>query len=162
MKPTIRTRGQALIETALTVAVLVLIGIGIVQFGYAFVELSMITNAARDGARFGAARPNRTACGCLQTGDSTQNTGNIPTLVRNELSNVMSAADANALTISVAQTPNPCASGACPCGGACATPTPSTLRTVDVTVTGTVPYMFRLVGSGFTVNKLVRFRDEQL
>src|SRR5690242_15955240 len=159
MKATIRTRGQALIETALTIGLLVLVGIGILQFGYAFVELSMITNAARDGARFGAARPNRTACGCLQAGDQTQNTGNIATLVRNELSNVMSAADANALTITVAQTPNPCDSGSCPCGGACSTPTPSTLRTVDVTVTGTVPYMFRLVGSGFTVNKLVRFRD---
>jgi len=161
MKRTSRTRGQALIETALTVTILVLLSLGILQFGYAFVELGMVTNAARDGARFGAARPNRTACGCLQTADTTQNTGNIATLVRNELSNVMSAADANALTISVAQNPSPCASGNCPCT-TCSTPTPSTLRTVDVTVTGTMPYMFRLVGTGFTVNKLVRFRDEQL
>src|SRR5262245_53804735 len=162
MTSTIRARGQALIETALTVTILVLVAIGIVQFGYAFVELGMITNAARDGARFGAARPNRTACGCLQTADTTQNTGNIAALVRTELSNVMVAADANALTRTVTQNPAPCSSGNCPCSGACATPTPSTLRTVDVRVNGTVPYMFRLVSSGFTVDKTVKFRDEQL
>jgi Flp pilus assembly protein TadG len=158
MKVTLRRRGQALVETALTVTILVLLSLGIVQFGYAFMELEMITNAARDGARFGAARVNRDDCDCLQAGDLTTNTGTIAALVKTEIGNVM---DASLLSVTVVQTPLPCAGG-CPCDPAsCATIPATALRTVDVTVSGTVPYMFRLIGTGYGVNRVVRFRDEQ-
>jgi Flp pilus assembly protein TadG len=155
---TIRFRGQALVETALTVTILVLLSLGIVQFGYAFIQLGMITNAARDGARFGSSRSTRDACGCLQAADTTPDTGTIATLVLNELSNVMNTSGVH---VTVTQNPSPCASGTCPCSGACRTPAASTLPTVDVLVSGTVPYVFRLAGTGYTVNRTARFRDEQ-
>ena len=158
MKIRSKQSGQSLIETAMTVAILVLLSAGIIQFGYAFIQLEMITNAARDGARFGSAKPNRDACGCLQSADSTANTGTIAALVLAEIGNVM---DASALSVAVNQTPSPCASGGCPCAGACRTPSPAVLPTVDVVVTGNVPYMFRLAGTGYSVNKTVRFRDER-
>src|SRR5207249_1139116 len=117
-----------------------------------------ITNAARDGARFGSAKPNRDVCGCLQSGDQATNTGTIASLVRSEIGNVM---DVSSLSVAVTQNPTPCASGGCPCSGACRTPDPTVLPTVDVFVSGTVPYMFRLVGTGYSVNRTVRFRDER-
>ena len=157
MKVTLRRRGQALVETALTVTILVLLSLGIVQFGYAFMQLEMITNAARDGARFGAARVNRDDCRCLQATDTTPNTGTIAALVKTEIGNVM---DASLLSVTVVQTPPPCGSG-CPCSTCDAIPS-TTLRTVDVTVSGTVPYMFRLIGTGYGVNRVVKFRDEQV
>ena len=158
MEKDFRTRGQALIETALTVTILVLLSLGIIQFGYAFIELGMITNAARDGARFGSAKANRDACGCLQSGDTTTNTGTIAALVKTEIRNVM---DDTLVSVTVTQNPSPCQSGGCPCTGACRTPSAGVLPTVDVAVTGTVPYMFRLAGTGYSVNKTVRFRDER-
>ena len=151
-------KGQALVETGLVITLLVVVSLGIVQFGYAFMQLNMITNAARDGARAGAALANRDTCGCLQAGDSTANTGSIPTLVRNEIGNVM---DATNLQISVTQTPSPCDGGSCPCAGACRTPVAGVLPTVDVNVQGTVPYIFRFGGTGYSLNRTVRFRDER-
>src|SRR5687767_839952 len=64
-------RGQALVEMALVVVPLVLLVAGIVEVGFAFGRANMITNAARDGARFAAtlgnsalpgARDNDTKC----------------------------------------------------------------------------------------------------
>jgi Flp pilus assembly protein TadG len=44
-------RGQALIETALTLPLLLLVGIGIIEFGRAYQTWQVLTNAAREGAR---------------------------------------------------------------------------------------------------------------
>jgi Flp pilus assembly protein TadG len=153
-----RKRGQALVETGLVVTLLILLSLGIVQFGYAFMQLNMITNAARDGARAAAALANRDVCGCLQPGDQTANTGSIATLVRNQVGNVMNA---TSLNITVTQNPSPCQSGGCPCGGACRTPVAGVIATVDVNVSGTVPYIFQFVGNGYSLNRTVRFRDER-
>src|SRR5206468_9187347 len=111
-----RFRGQAVVETALTVTILVLLSLGIIQFGYAFIQLGMIANAARDGARFGSARPSRDTCGCIQAADVTPDTGTIAALVLNELSSVMNTSGVH---VFVTQNPSPCASGGCPCSGAC-------------------------------------------
>src|SRR6266508_1934585 len=44
-------RGTALIETALTLPLLLLVSIGIFEFGRAYQTQQVITNAAREGAR---------------------------------------------------------------------------------------------------------------
>ena len=49
--------GQALIEAALTVPILLLIAIGIFEFGRAYQTWQILTNAAREGARL-AVVPN--------------------------------------------------------------------------------------------------------
>jgi len=51
-------RGAAIIETALAVPLLLLIGVGAVEFGRAYRTSRVLTNAAREGARV-AALPNR-------------------------------------------------------------------------------------------------------
>ena len=44
-------RGTALIETALTLPLLLLVSVGIVEFGRAYQTQQVLTNAAREGAR---------------------------------------------------------------------------------------------------------------
>jgi Flp pilus assembly protein TadG len=44
-------RGTALIETALTLPILLLVSIGIFEFGRAYQTQQVLTNAAREGAR---------------------------------------------------------------------------------------------------------------
>src|SRR5262245_64231011 len=55
-----RSRGQAFIEAALVVVALCFLMIGVVEVGWAFMRTSMITHAARDGARYGATLANST------------------------------------------------------------------------------------------------------
>jgi len=59
MKRARRESGQALIEAALTVPILLLIAIGIFEFGRAYQTWQILTNAAREGARL-AVVPNAT------------------------------------------------------------------------------------------------------
>jgi Flp pilus assembly protein TadG len=44
-------RGQALIETAIVLPIMLLVAIGIVEFGRAYQTWQVLTNAAREGAR---------------------------------------------------------------------------------------------------------------
>jgi Flp pilus assembly protein TadG len=44
-------RGQSLIETALTLPLLLLVSVGIFEFGRAYQTWQIVTNAAREGAR---------------------------------------------------------------------------------------------------------------
>jgi Flp pilus assembly protein TadG len=44
-------RGTALLETALTLPLLLLVSVGIVEFGRAYQTWQILTNAAREGAR---------------------------------------------------------------------------------------------------------------
>ncbi len=46
-----RQEGQALIETALVIPLLLLIAVGIFEFGRAYQTWQILTNAAREGAR---------------------------------------------------------------------------------------------------------------
>ena len=59
MRRNIRSeRGAAILETALAVPLLLLVGVGAVEFGRAYRTSRVLTNAAREGARV-AALPNR-------------------------------------------------------------------------------------------------------
>jgi Flp pilus assembly protein TadG len=51
--------GQSLLETALTLPLILLIAVGILEFGRAFQTWQVVTNAAREGARV-AILPNST------------------------------------------------------------------------------------------------------
>lgn len=44
-------RGAELIETALTLPLILLVVVGIIEFGFVFQKYEVITNAAREGAR---------------------------------------------------------------------------------------------------------------
>ena len=48
-----RTRGQGLVEFALILPLLLLLMMGIVEFGYVFIVYTSVFNAAREGARHG-------------------------------------------------------------------------------------------------------------
>src|SRR5213592_4351379 len=52
-------RGQALLETALTLPLLLLVSVSIFEFGRAYQTWQILTNAAREGARV-AVLPNST------------------------------------------------------------------------------------------------------
>lgn len=59
MNPTGKTkRGQALVEFALLVPVMLLLVIGIAEFGRAWMTENILTGAAREGARFAAVQPS--------------------------------------------------------------------------------------------------------
>ena len=47
-------RGQALAETGIAITLLLLLVMGVIEFGRAFMVANMITHAARDGARSAA------------------------------------------------------------------------------------------------------------
>jgi Flp pilus assembly protein TadG len=163
-----RRSGQALIETALVVVPLVLLGIGIVQFGYSFMQLNMIANATRDGARQAAAFPQRDGCGCIRASDKTLITDPSTGTVINQLRSVFDATTLSSFTVTVEQLTGGVATalctGGCPCTSATCSPTGSDPPTVRVTVTGSVNYLFNFslwfAGSSWQVNRQVAFRDE--
>ena len=47
-------RGTALLEAAVTIPILLLIAVGIFEFGRAYQTWQVVTNAAREGARAGS------------------------------------------------------------------------------------------------------------
>lgn len=55
-KPNKRERGHALTEMALTLPILLMVIMGIMDFGRAFFIYSQVSNAAREGARWGSVR----------------------------------------------------------------------------------------------------------
>jgi Flp pilus assembly protein TadG len=55
--PRRRTRGQALAELGIVIVLFVFLGLGIVEFGRAWMIVNLVTHAARDGARAAAALP---------------------------------------------------------------------------------------------------------
>lgn len=52
-----RSRGQALAEMGIVIVLFVFLGLGIIEFGRAWMIINMVTHAARDGARAAAALP---------------------------------------------------------------------------------------------------------
>ncbi len=159
-----RQRGQALAETGLVIGLLVLMTLGIIEFGYVFFALNMVTNAARDGARAAAALQNRGTSGQIA------NTSSIPPLVRAQLNGIVTT-DGNGAC-------NGCGAGVCvdqctsTAGGAItcgAIPSPcqplnaTDIPVVRVTVAGHIPYLFGLLSSnaaGFNYCRSSTFRDE--
>ena len=55
-----RERGQSLVETAVVLPILLLLLAATVDFGRAFDAYIVLTNAAREGARFGSTNPEMT------------------------------------------------------------------------------------------------------
>jgi Flp pilus assembly protein TadG len=126
-------RGQALVEMGMVVALFVALVMGTIEFGRAWMIANMITHAARDGARIAATAQGR------GTGGTITSTSSIQTQVLNDIRNVTAT---TGLTVSVTQ------------------PTIGGIPMVQVQVTGTVPYLFNLVGTSFTVDRTATFRDE--
>jgi len=156
-----RQQGQALMETGVVLGIVALIVLGIVEFGYAFFALNMVTNAARDGARAAAALQNRGACGSISDSSS------IPQLVRVNLNGIVTVdgapccdagvcVDQCVATSSGAQT---CT--APPTSSPCPTYSGTDIPTVRVTVAGHIPFLFGLVGSrSLSFCRTMSFRDE--
>jgi Flp pilus assembly protein TadG len=130
-----RERGQALAETGIIITLFVMLVMGTIEFGRAWMIANMITHAARDGARIAAvvASTNRDASGNIT------NASTIQTQVLTEIQNVMPT---TGLTATLTQ------------------PTISGIPMVQMQVTGNVPYLFNLVGTSFSVSRTVTFRDE--
>ena len=128
-------RGQALVETGIVIVLFVLLGMGIIEFGRAFMITNMITHAARDGARIAATWPtaSRTS-GTISSGDQTT--------IANQVKTEMQSAGITGLTVTVTQ------------------PSVSGIPMAQVQVSGTVSYLFNLVARSFTVSRTVSFRDE--
>src|SRR5438132_9330874 len=85
-------RGQSLIEMGLTVALCVLLTLGIVEFGYTFLALNLITQATSAGARAASVHQmgsrglcgkitNDTAITAVPTGIVAAQIGNIATIL---------------------------------------------------------------------------------
>ena len=141
-------RGQSLIEMGLTVALCVLLTLGIVEFGYTFLALNLITQATSAGARAASVHQmgSRGLCGSI-TDDSaiTSSTG----IVQSQIASM-----ATVSLVTVKQDPLPFT--ATPCQ----TFNGSDIPLVIVTTTGTIPDLFGLFGSTLSFTRTARFRDE--
>jgi Flp pilus assembly protein TadG len=128
-------RGQALAEMGIVVVLFVTLCVGILEFGRAWIIVNMITHATRDGARVAAvALPsNRDSYGMITNKSSIQS---------QVLSEIQTVTPTTGFAVNVTQS------------------TVGGVPMVQVQVTGTVPYMFKLVGDSFAVNRTVTFRDE--
>lgn len=132
-------RGQSLAETAIGLAVVSLLLLGILEFGRAFMISNAVTNAARVGARAVAMEPatNRNSSGIVL------NTTGIVDCVKEEIANTVGQPVANAVTVQVSQVTGV-----------------TNVPRARVTVSGQIPYMFNLVGSSFNLSRTVTYRDQ--
>jgi len=73
-----RERGQALVETALTMLIVLVLLSGMVDFGLAFGYRVALANASRGGARYGSRYPKMTGLITAATIDSLRGTLVIP------------------------------------------------------------------------------------
>jgi Flp pilus assembly protein TadG len=70
-------RGAALLEAAITVPIILLISVGIFEFGRAYQTWQVLTNAAREGARM-AVLPNQTQSAVVQRVRNYMQSGQLP------------------------------------------------------------------------------------
>ncbi len=70
-------RGQALLETALTLPLLLLVSVSIFEFGRAYQTWQVLTNAAREGARV-AVLPNAAAADVRARAVAYMTSGQLP------------------------------------------------------------------------------------
>lgn len=131
-------RGQALAETGIVIVLLLLLIMGVVEFGRAFMVTNMIVHAARDGARTAAVVPasQRDESGLISDSAS------IKSAVRTAIEGVVGTAVAAALTINVTQAAGP-------------------PPVVTVQVSGDIPFILHWAGfTNYTISRSVTFRDE--
>src|SRR2546430_2941860 len=140
--------GQALTEMGLVVALCVLLTLGIVEFGYVFMALNLITQATSAGARAASVHQmgSRGLCGAI-TNDSaiTSQTG----IVQSQIGSV-----AYVSLVTVNQNPRPNAAPPCQTFGG------TDIPLVIVTTTGTIPDVLGLFGSTISFTRTATFRDE--
>jgi len=131
-------RGQALVEVGMVVTLLVTLIIGIIEAGRAFMVVVMISNAARDAARTAAAAgpSNRDASGNISAATKSA----IQSKVISQVAAVDSTTTISSVDVTQAIT-----------GG---------LPSVQVTVNGSVPLIFHLLGTSIPIARVVTFRDE--
>lgn len=136
-------RGQGLAEAGIAITLFVVLTMGMIEFGRAWMVGNMITQAARDGARTAsvASPANRNADGTVK---STYFDSTIKPQIQAQIQNVLDSTTVQALTYSM----TPLTSGG--------------VTEVQVTVSGSVPLIFNLpfVGSTLSVNRVVTFKDE--
>jgi len=133
-------RGQALAETGIVIVLLLLLVMGVVEFGRAFMVSNMITHAARDGARRAAVvgTIDRDSNGLISSGKKST----IVSAVRDAIAATVGNATASALSIAVNQQTGPPA-------------------VVQLSVSGNIPFILHWAGfTNFTINRSVTFRDE--
>ena len=144
-------RGQTLVEMGLTVSLCVLLTLGIVEFGYVFMALNLITQATAAGARAASVHQMGSRGLCGKIGDDSAITA-VPTgLVASQIGSIATIPSGG---VTVTQTPTP--NTATPCqifGGA-------NIPLVTVTTTGTIPDVFGLFGSTISFTRSATFRDE--
>lgn len=131
MKSRLRSeRGAELIEFALVLPLLLMILLGIVDFGFLFQRMQVMTNAAREGARMAVLPGYKPGDVDFRVRDFVR-TGGVPTTPEN-------------LKISVTDVPIPTTT----------TPPPSPMKGIRVEVTYTHQYLFigpiaKLLGGSF-------------
>src|SRR5205823_13805584 len=122
-------RGQALIEMGLSVVLCVLLTLGIVEFGYIFMALNLITQATSAGARAASVHQMGSRGLCGKITDATAITG--PTgIVRSQIGNIATVPNAG-VTVTEDPTPNTVTP--------CHTLSGSDIPKVRVTSTGAIP-----------------------
>lgn len=132
-------RGQSMVEAAISMGLIVILLLGTVEFGRGFMISNSVTNAARVGARAAAIEPlsNRDSNGAILD-DSA-----IVAVVRREVAALVGDHVAQALTIRVEQSSRD-------------------FPVTSVTVSGSIPYMFKLIGPSFQLSRTVSYRDQVL
>ncbi len=134
-----RARGQALAELGIVIVLFVFLGLGIIEFGRAWMIINMVTHAARDGARAAAALPpsSRDASGYVTSWSTIESS--VETYIQDNTGQTMTATG-----ISNAD------SGGVPM--------------IALQVEGEVDWLFFHTplgfGPTFEVNRIVTFRDE--
>ena len=141
-----RQRGQALAEMAFVTVLLVILTLGIIDFGRMLMVQNVITHAVRDGARMAALTKDTSWGGFTMTGTPLTN---VQTRIRDQLSTVMSVSEASAIanTAVVTRTNSGAAVG----------------EAASVRVTGTVPFIFSFPGvwgGSVSVDRTATYRFE--
>ena len=140
-------RGQAFVELSIVISLSVLLTLGAVEFGYAFLSLHIVTQATSAGARYASASHvgSRGTCGAL----SDAMKADICNRVTTQTGSVVTVA-----SCTVTQDPTPATSTPCP--------VLSQIPTVSVRLVGSIPYLFGLLSPlgphAFTGTET--FRDE--
>jgi len=103
LEPPRRERGQSLVETAIVVPILFLLLAAVVDFGRAFDAYIVLTNAAREGARFGSlANPlTESEIQDLVVDDVLGSGANITHMTEFTTTNVVLQDNATAVTVTV-------------------------------------------------------------
>ena len=134
-----RTRGQALAELGIVIVLFVFIGLGIIEFGRAWMIINIATHAARDGARAAAALPSSSR----DSSGFVSNWSGIETAVENQIQ------DNTGQTMTATGDSNADAGG---------------VPMIALRVQGNVDWLFFHTplgfGPTFQVDRTVTFRDE--